>query len=153
MYVPYSQPNGWTEWADIFCRHSWMYFSHVYRWALQLASNIIRSLQIQMFNTNYRILLRIALSLPYLMGLQVEYICIVGSSFHFHYAYSQHDSCQTPFRKNLFENQNFLIRKSVLRVKKFIDVLKSLEITLILQNFFSQSFSDWQLQLNTRKNN
>ena len=36
---------------------------------------------------------------------------------------------------------------------EFIDVLKSLEITLILQNFFSQSFSDWQLQLNTSKNN
>jgi len=22
--VPYSRPNGWTEWADIFCRQSWV---------------------------------------------------------------------------------------------------------------------------------
>ena len=24
IYVPYSWPNGWTERADIFCRHSWV---------------------------------------------------------------------------------------------------------------------------------
>ena len=23
-YVPYSRPNGWTEWADTFCGHSWV---------------------------------------------------------------------------------------------------------------------------------
>ena len=23
-YVPYSRPNGWTEWAEIFCGHSWV---------------------------------------------------------------------------------------------------------------------------------
>ena len=23
-YVAYSRPNGWTEWADIFCGHSWL---------------------------------------------------------------------------------------------------------------------------------
>ena len=22
IYVPYSRPNGWTDWADIFCGHS-----------------------------------------------------------------------------------------------------------------------------------
>ena len=22
IYVPYSQPNGWTDWAEIFCGHS-----------------------------------------------------------------------------------------------------------------------------------
>ena len=22
IYVPYSRPNGWTDWAEIFCRHS-----------------------------------------------------------------------------------------------------------------------------------
>ena len=21
-YVPYSRPNGWTDWAEIFCGHS-----------------------------------------------------------------------------------------------------------------------------------
>ena len=24
IYAAYSRPNGWTEWADIFCRHSWV---------------------------------------------------------------------------------------------------------------------------------
>ena len=24
IYVPYSRPNGWTEWAKIFCGHSWV---------------------------------------------------------------------------------------------------------------------------------
>ena len=23
MYVPYSRPNGWTEWADIFIGNPW----------------------------------------------------------------------------------------------------------------------------------
>jgi len=23
-YVAYSRPNGWTEWAEIFCGHSWV---------------------------------------------------------------------------------------------------------------------------------
>ena len=22
IYVPYSRPNGWTDWAEIFCGHS-----------------------------------------------------------------------------------------------------------------------------------
>ena len=24
IYVPYSRPNGWTDWAEIFCGHSGM---------------------------------------------------------------------------------------------------------------------------------
>ena len=24
IYVPCSRPNGWTDWADIFCGHSWV---------------------------------------------------------------------------------------------------------------------------------
>ena len=24
IYVPYSRPNGWTDWAEIFCGHSWV---------------------------------------------------------------------------------------------------------------------------------
>ena len=24
IYDPYSRPNGWTEWADIFCGHLWV---------------------------------------------------------------------------------------------------------------------------------
>ena len=24
IHVAYSRPNGWTEWADIFCGHSWV---------------------------------------------------------------------------------------------------------------------------------
>ena len=24
IYVPYSWPNGWTDWAEIFCGHSWV---------------------------------------------------------------------------------------------------------------------------------
>ena len=24
IYVAYSRPSGWTEWADIFCEHSWV---------------------------------------------------------------------------------------------------------------------------------
>ena len=24
IYVAYSRPNGWTDWAEIFCKHSWM---------------------------------------------------------------------------------------------------------------------------------
>ena len=24
IYVPYSRPNGWTDWAEIFCGHSWL---------------------------------------------------------------------------------------------------------------------------------
>ena len=24
IYVPYSRPNGWTDWANIFCGHSWV---------------------------------------------------------------------------------------------------------------------------------
>ena len=24
IYVAYSRPNSWTEWADIFCGHSWV---------------------------------------------------------------------------------------------------------------------------------
>ena len=24
IYVPYSRPNGWIEWDDIFCGHSWV---------------------------------------------------------------------------------------------------------------------------------
>ena len=24
MYVPYSWPNGWTDWAEIFCGHLWV---------------------------------------------------------------------------------------------------------------------------------
>ena len=24
IYVPYSRPNGWTEWAEIFCGQSWV---------------------------------------------------------------------------------------------------------------------------------
>ena len=24
IYVPYSWPNGWTDWAEFFCGHSWM---------------------------------------------------------------------------------------------------------------------------------
>ena len=23
IYVAYSRPNGWTEWAETFCGHSW----------------------------------------------------------------------------------------------------------------------------------
>ena len=23
IYVVYSRPNGWTEWAETFCVHSW----------------------------------------------------------------------------------------------------------------------------------
>ena len=23
-YVAYSRPNGWTEWAEIFCGHAWV---------------------------------------------------------------------------------------------------------------------------------
>ena len=24
IYVPYSRPNGWTEWAEFVCGHSWV---------------------------------------------------------------------------------------------------------------------------------
>ena len=24
IYVPYSRPNGWTDWAEIFCGQSWV---------------------------------------------------------------------------------------------------------------------------------
>ena len=24
VYVGYSRPNGWTDWAEIFCKHSWV---------------------------------------------------------------------------------------------------------------------------------
>ena len=24
IYVVYSRPNGWTDWADFFCGHSWV---------------------------------------------------------------------------------------------------------------------------------
>jgi len=24
IYVGYSRPNGWTDWVEIFCRHSWV---------------------------------------------------------------------------------------------------------------------------------
>ena len=24
IYVAYSQQNGWTDWAEFFCGHSWM---------------------------------------------------------------------------------------------------------------------------------
>ena len=24
MYVAFSRPNGWTDWAEIFCEHSWV---------------------------------------------------------------------------------------------------------------------------------
>ena len=24
IYVAYSRPNGWTDWAEIFCGHSWV---------------------------------------------------------------------------------------------------------------------------------
>jgi len=24
IYVAYSRPNGWTGWAEIFCRHLWV---------------------------------------------------------------------------------------------------------------------------------
>ena len=45
LYVPYSQPNGWTDWAEIFVdTHGWPvgvlgyknFFFHWQRWALQL---------------------------------------------------------------------------------------------------------------------
>ena len=45
LYVPYSQPNGWTDWAEIFVdTHGWpvgvlgykIFFFHWQRWALQL---------------------------------------------------------------------------------------------------------------------
>ena len=46
IYISSGRPNGWTEWADIFCGHSWVarlkikYLKkkkfHWQRWALQL---------------------------------------------------------------------------------------------------------------------
>ena len=24
IYVPYSRPNSWTEWAEFFCGHTWV---------------------------------------------------------------------------------------------------------------------------------
>ena len=24
LFVAYSQPNGWTDWTEIFCGHSWL---------------------------------------------------------------------------------------------------------------------------------
>ena len=24
IYVAYSRPNGWTDWANFFCGHSWL---------------------------------------------------------------------------------------------------------------------------------
>ena len=41
IYVPYSRPNGSTEWAEIFCGHSWVafFFFHGQRRALQLVTN------------------------------------------------------------------------------------------------------------------
>ena len=24
LYVPYSRPNGWTDWAEFFCGHLWV---------------------------------------------------------------------------------------------------------------------------------
>ena len=54
IYVPYSRPNGWTDWAEIFCGHSWVagglknpifffqnFFFHEQRRALQLVFIII----------------------------------------------------------------------------------------------------------------
>ena len=64
IYVAYSRPNGWTDWADKFCGHSWVaggcyrlnkmenifseyfvqiFFFHWQRRALQLVAYILRS--------------------------------------------------------------------------------------------------------------
>jgi len=48
IYVAYSLPNGWTDWAEVFCEHLWVvkFFFHGQRRALQLVYVIKQDIRI-----------------------------------------------------------------------------------------------------------